>query len=89
MRQLTRSLADIQIDPEQQQAVEGSYRRGVHQALALAADLVEDAATLPEAKRLIGRAEREACRLRYHAKHEGNGMLLDRIRQRLTRSGAK
>jgi hypothetical protein len=81
---LTISAADIVIDPEQRRAVEGAYRRGVHQAFALAGDLVDDAEALREARRLLQRAENIAGEFRYKRKAEGNGALLDAIRGRLS-----
>ena len=46
-------------------------------------DLVEQASTLTEAKRILRRAEAEALRLRYQRKDQGNGCLLDYLRGRL------
>jgi hypothetical protein len=80
---LTRSLADFELDPERLAAHEAAYRRGVHQALALASELVHQAGDVKEARRLLRRAEYQACRLRYKAKHQGKGCLLDTIRGKL------
>jgi hypothetical protein len=86
-RELTHSLEDIAADltPERRAAHEAAYRRGVHQALAFAGDLVDEATTLKQARRVLTRAENMAGRLRFVQKNRGGGMLLDHIRQQLTR----
>jgi hypothetical protein len=77
------------LTPERLAAHEGAYRRGVHQALAFAGDIVERATTLKEAKRLLDRAESWAFKLRFVRKDEGRLMLLDYIRGKLRdRKGA-
>ena len=82
---LTRSadatLADL--TPERLAAHEAAYRRGVHQALAFAGDVVDRAETLKDARRILCRAENVAGELRYKRKHQGRGMLLDYIGSRL------
>ena len=72
-----------QLTPERLAAHEGAYRRGVHQALAFAGDILERATTLKEAKRQLNRAESWAFRLRFVRKTEGRLMLLDFIRGKL------
>ncbi len=74
------------IDPERRAGYEGAYRRGVHQALAFAGDLVDGSITLKEAQRILTRAENLAGELRYRRKDQGNMMLLDHMRSRLARS---
>jgi hypothetical protein len=78
-----------QLTPERLAAHEGAYRRGVHQALAFAGDIVERASTLKEAKRLVNRAESWAFKLRFVRKTEGRLMLLDYIRGKLHRKAGK
>jgi hypothetical protein len=75
------TAADLFADPGH----EGSYRRGVHQALAFAVDLLDRARTKDEARRLLASAEEYAGRLRFREKDRGNGMLLDEINGRLRR----
>jgi hypothetical protein len=79
------TLADIKLDPAQLAACEGAYRRGVHQALALAGDIADSAQTLIEARRQLTKAENHAFRLRFTRKDEGRLMLLDHIRQELSK----
>ena len=88
-RKLTVTAADLlkEWTPERRAVAEGSYRRGCHQMAA------RSAPTLPIRRETFGRfvvrcgAETLAGKLRYTRKSEGNGMLLDYIRQRL--KGAK
>jgi hypothetical protein len=70
---------------EVRQSSEASYRRGVHQAIGFAFDLVEQSADRRDALRRLGRAERIAGELRFVRKDQGRGMLLDTIRQKLAR----
>jgi hypothetical protein len=70
---------------EHRRGCKASYRRGVHQAIGLAYDLVEHAGGRREALKQLGRAERIAGELRFVRKDRGNGMLLDEIRQRMAR----
>ena len=89
---LTISLRDAtaaDLDPERRAAHESAYRRGVHQALAFAGDIVDRAATLKEAQRLLCRAENLAGRLRFIRKDQGNMMLLDHMRTKLYRPAQK
>jgi hypothetical protein len=92
---LTVSLADAtaaDLKPGCRAGHEAAYRRGVHQALAFAGDLVDGANSLKGAQRILCRAENLAGELRYRRKDEGNMMLLDTIRGRLhgsKRGGAK
>ena len=65
---------------------EAAYRRGVHQALARAADLVAGCRTLQEARDLIDRAEAEARALRHREPAEGVA-LLDELAARLRGRG--
>jgi hypothetical protein len=91
-RRLTISAGDIGVDPELRGAVEAAYRRGVHQAIAFAGDLADQAKTLGEAQCVLARAENMAGERRYRRKNEGSMMLLDTIRGRLSgpkRGGAK
>jgi hypothetical protein len=85
-RRLTFSLADATAAdlPKCRASHEAAYRRGVHQALAFAGDLVNRAQTLGEAQCILTRAENVAGELRYKRKAEGNMMLLDTIRGRLS-----
>ena len=83
-------LADtIDRDPERLAAHEAAYRRGVHQALAFAGDIADEAATLQEARRTLTKAENIAGRLRFIRKDEGRGALLDHIRTSLSRGRAR
>ncbi len=66
-------------------AYERSYRRGVAQAMSLAADLVLDCETIQEAKRVMRRAEDVAQELREDLSR-GGGALLDEL-GREVRSG--
>jgi hypothetical protein len=84
---LTLSLRDAtaaDLPQEYRANVEGAYRRGVHQALALAGDLADQAKTLGEAQCVLARAENIAGELRYRRKNEGRMMLIDTIRGRLS-----
>jgi hypothetical protein len=58
-----------------------AYKRGVHQALGLAADLAATAPTLADAQRLLTTAEQVAGDLRHNS--EEHPALLDELRQRL------
>ncbi len=84
---LTRSAADIAADltPERQAAHEAAYRRGLHQGLAFAGDLVDEATTLNQARSMLCKAENLAGELRYKRKAEGNGALIDHMRSVLSR----
>jgi hypothetical protein len=84
---LTFSMADAtaaDLDPERGRAVEAGYRRGVHQALAMAGDIADRAMSLRECQYILARAENIAGELRYKRKNEGRMMLLDYIRERLS-----
>jgi hypothetical protein len=92
LSRLTMSLADAtaaDLPPGNRAGHEAAYRRGVHQALAFAGDLVDQAETLGEAECILARAENIAGELRYRRKNEGNMMLLDTIRGRLSGRGRK
>jgi len=78
------TLADV-MDPERRAAHEAAYRRGVHQAFAFACDVAYQAETLKDARRVLRRCENVAGRLRFIRKDQGNMMLLDFIRARLSR----
>src|SRR5262245_22482843 len=82
---LIRAAADIQIDPDRQRAVESAYRRGLHQAVGFAFDLVADAPTLAAARSILGRAESIAAEYRSTSRHPGRPPILDEIRQRLSK----
>jgi hypothetical protein len=60
---------------------EGSYRRGVHQALALAGTLLGRCRTIEEGRELVGRAEDEAASLRGEPGFRGT--LIDEINDRV------
>jgi hypothetical protein len=84
---LTYSMADAtaaNLDPDRGRAVEAGYRRGVHQALAMAGDVADRAKSLRECQYTLARAENIAGELRYKRKAEGRMMLLDYIRERLS-----
>jgi hypothetical protein len=82
-RPTTIRASDVIVDDDQAEHYERSYRKGVHQALAFAADLSDRASSLGELRRLLARAENVAADLRYRRKHVGRGMLLDEIGSRL------
>src|SRR5262249_28347455 len=58
-RKVTATAADLvkEMTPERLAAHEAAYRRGVHQAFAMAGDIAAGALTLGEARRSIRRAE--------------------------------
>jgi hypothetical protein len=84
-RKLTVTAADLakELTPERRAAIEGAYRRGCHQALAFAADEAHRTRDVSEIRRVLRRAETLAGELRFTKKDQGNGMLLDHIRQRI------
>ncbi len=91
-RPLTFRRADAtaaDLDPRTLRALEASYRRGVHQAIAFCGDIADGSVTLQEARRTLTRAENLAGRLRFIRKDEGRGMLLDHIRARLSGGRAR
>lgn len=88
-RSLTVTLVDLAADttPERRAAHEGAYRRGVHQAFAFVADVAYRTRDVREIRRVLRRAETLAGELRFIRKDQGNGMLLDHIRSKISRKG--
>jgi hypothetical protein len=77
------SAAEIRLDPAESAKYERAYRKGVHQSISFAADLVNQAGDLKEARRILRRAENLAFRLRFKDRNKGNLALLDYIKARL------
>ena len=76
------TAADLPSDPN---GHETAYRRGFHQALALAYDLVETAPTVALALKILDRAEALAGEYRSLKRHPGRPPLCDELRARLSR----
>lgn len=66
---------------EVQARCESAYRRGVHQALGLATEIVEQSESHDIAIDWLGRVEAVASDLRFKRKGDGRGMLLETIRE--------
>jgi hypothetical protein len=75
------TAADLQ--PDVLRLCESSYRRGVHQALALAGEIADWGDSVKEIRRVLSQAENVAGELRGHRRDQGHGMLIDYIRGRL------
>ncbi len=86
---LTTTAADI-LDrrftfDEHLKGCEGSYRRGVHHGVSLAADLIGDATSLAEARRILARADAVAADYRNQGRHPGRPPIVDEIRGKMAR----
>ena len=80
----TITLADVKdVDPEDQRRFESAYRRGLHHGVALCQDLADQAATLPEVRRLLRRAANLAHSYRDQRRHPGRPPILDELRRKL------